>query len=155
MKSLVYALAGFLTCGAFAAEWRPSDSLLRAVRQVESNNGAWLYGDSGRSLGAFQMSRAAWEDVSAWRKARGFKVYSYGNHVMHSYINQVYAADYLTMIHSTLSRELRRTPTAGELYAAYNMGMANFAECNFRLEKVNPVTARKVRQIHALIAKES
>jgi hypothetical protein len=91
--------------------------------------------------------------VSGWRKARGLKVYSYSRHVMHSYINQTYAADYLTMIHGELSSKLRRAPTAGELYAAYNMGLSNFAECNYRLAKVNPVTARKCREIHAMMQK--
>src|SRR5687767_7327700 len=103
MKKIVLIMAGLIACQMTAlATWRPSDALLRAVRQVESNNGRELYGDGGRSLGAFQISEAAWVDVSAYRKARGQKVYSYDRHVMHGYINQVYAADYLTMIHSEL-----------------------------------------------------
>ena len=150
MKKAVYVLVGILTCQAFAAEWRPSDALLQAVREVESNNGRILYGDSGRSLGAFQMSQAAWLDVSAYRKARGLKVYSYNGHALHSYISRAYAADYLAMIHSELTRKLRRSPTVGEIYAAYNMGLANFADCDYRLAKVNPVTARKAQQVHAL-----
>jgi hypothetical protein len=155
MKKAVYALVGILAGETLAAEWRPSDSLLKAVREVESNNGRMLYGDSGKSLGAFQMTEAAWTDVSAWRRARGLKVYSYDSHALHSFINRTYAADYLSMLHSELSRKLRRAPTAGEIYAAYNMGLGNFAGCNYRLAKVNPVTARKARQIHNLIANAS
>jgi hypothetical protein len=150
MKKKLCILIGILTCQTFAAEWRPSDALLQAVREVESNNGRMLYGDSGRSLGAFQMSHAAWLDVSAWRRARGLKVYSYNGHALHSYINRTYAADYLSMIHSELTRKLRRAPTVGEIYAAYNMGLSNFAECDYRLAKVNPVTARKAEQVHSL-----
>jgi hypothetical protein len=145
-------LSALLACNAFAtSEWRPSTALLQAVRQVESNNGQLVYGDKGRSLGPYQLSRAAWTDISAWRRARGEKVYSYGQYAMHDYINQVYAADYLTMIHGELSRQLRRAPTAGEIYAAYNMGLAHFADCDYRLARVNPVTAQKCRAIHALI----
>jgi hypothetical protein len=151
MKKLVLVLVGLLACNVSATEWRPSDALLRAVRQVESNNGRRVYGDSGRSLGPFQLSEAAWVDVSAFRKARGLKVYSYEQHVLHAYINQAYAADYLAMIHGELSRKLKREPTAGEIYAAYNMGLGNFAECNYRLARVNPTTARKCREINQLM----
>jgi hypothetical protein len=156
MKKTLWILVGWLACDAFAANasgWRPSDALLRAVRHVESSNGRNLYGDGGRSLGHFQLSEAAWIDVSAWRKERGLKVYSYRSNVMHPYINQAYAADYLTMIHGELSRKYRRSPTVGEIYAAYNMGLSNFAECRYRLANVNPVTARKAREIHSLIEK--
>jgi hypothetical protein len=151
MKKLVLVLVGLLACTTYANEWRPSDALLRAVRQVESNNGRRVYGDSGRSLGPFQLSEAAWIDVSAWRKSRGLKVYSYEHHVLHNYINQAYAADYLAMIHSELSRKLHREPTPGEIYAAYNMGLANFRGCNYRLARVNPTTARKCQQINDLM----
>jgi hypothetical protein len=153
MKKLICALIGAIGCQSFAAEWRPSDALLRAVREVESANGQFLYGDSGRSLGPFQISEAAWADVSGWRKTRGLKVYSYKAHVMHAYINRAYAADYLAMIHGELSKKLKRAPTTGEIYAAYNMGLTNFAECGYRLAKVNSVTARKCRQIHAMVEK--
>jgi hypothetical protein len=152
MKKAICILIGFLAGGTFAAEWRPSDALLQAVREVESNNGRMLYGDTGRSLGAFQMSRGAWSDVSAFRKARGQKVYSYGQYALHSYVNRAYAADYLAMIHSELTRKLRRAPTVSEIYAAYNMGLANFAECQYRMANVNPVTARKAQQVHNLYA---
>src|SRR4051812_49270735 len=152
MTKLVLTLTGLLASQvfAFASEWRPSDALLKAVREVESANGRHLYGDGGKSLGAFQLSEAAWVDVSAWRRSKGLKVYSYQQYVMHSFINQAYAADYLSMIHMELSRKLGRAPTPAEMYAAYNMGLANFAECRYRLANVNPVTAKRARQVHAL-----
>ena len=151
MKKLVLVLAGLLAWNTYATEWRPSNALLRAVRQVESSNGRHLYGDSGRSLGAFQLSEAAWVDISAWRRARGLKVYSYDRHVFHNYINQTYAADYMAMIHAELSQKLRRAPTNAEIYAAYNMGLGNFQKCNYRLSRVNPVTARKCKEINYLV----
>src|SRR3954452_18771649 len=104
MKKLLYAVVIALAGQMYGAEWRPSEALMSAVRQVESDNGRILYGDSGKSLGAFQMSEAAWLDVSSWRQAHGLKVYAYENHALHNYINRVYAADYLSMIHNELTR---------------------------------------------------
>lgn len=158
MKKTLFILVGWVTWSSIAVNaasstWRPPDALLRAVRQVESSNGRNVYGDAGRSLGHFQLSEAAWIDVSAWRKTQRLKVYPYRSYVMHPYINQTYAADYLAMIHAELSRRYRRPPTAGEIYAAYNMGLSNFAECKYRLANVNPVTARKAREIHQLMEK--
>jgi hypothetical protein len=151
MKKLVLVLAGLLAWNSYATEWRPSNALLRAVRQVESSNGLRNYGDSGRSLGPYQLSEAAWVDISAWRKARGLKVYSYQGYVFHNFINQAYAADYMAMIHAELSQKLRREPTNAEIYAAYNMGLGNFAECNYKLSRVNPTTARKCKEINYLV----
>jgi hypothetical protein len=138
-----------------ATEWRPCKDFLRAVRFVESSNGAFKIGDNGQSLGDFQLSEAAWLDVSAWRKARGLKVYSYQNDVFHAFINRVYASNYLTILYGELSRKLGRAPTHGELYAAYNMGLATFASCDYRLSRVNPVTRAKARQIGQMLAAKS
>jgi len=153
MKKTLFVLIGLFGLELKATDWRPCDAFLKAVRQVESSNGRHLYGDGGRSLGAYQLSEAAWIDVSAFRRERGLKTYSYRRYVMHSYINQAYAADYLSMLHGELSRKLRRAPNPAEVYAAYNMGLGNFAECNYRMARVNPVTAKKARQVHAYVTK--
>src|SRR5687768_16609968 len=137
---------------AEATEWRPSEDFLRAVKFVESSNGLFKVGDNGQSLGDFQLSEAAWLDVSEWRKARRLKTYEYDKAVFHSFINRVYASNYLTILHSELSRRLGRAPDHGELYAAYNMGMAMFADCKFSLSRVNPVTRAKAEQIGAMLS---
>ena len=72
--------------------------------------------------------------------------------MFHSFINRVYASNYLTILHSELSRRLGRAPDHGELYAAYNMGMAMFADCKFSLSRVNPVTRAKAEQIGAMLS---
>ena len=143
-----------LGCSAVAeaTEWRPSEDFLRAVKFVESSNGLFKVGDNGQSLGDFQLSEAAWLDVSEWRKARRLKTYEYDKAVFHSFINRVYASNYLTILHSELSRRLGRAPDHGELYAAYNMGMAMFADCKFSLSRVNPVTRAKAEQIGAMLS---
>ena len=138
-----------------ASSWRPSERLLTAVRWVESCDGLFLYGDHGRSLGEFQLSEAAWLDVSLWRRGHGFRSYAYRRYVMNPQINRIYAADYLTIIHDELLRKLRREPTPGEMYAAYNMGLGSFASCRYRLARVNPITARKCQQINQALLHNS
>jgi hypothetical protein len=136
-----------LTQTMFGSPWRPSEDFLAAVCFVESSNGRFLHGDGGQSLGDFQISEAAWIDVSAWRKARKLPSYSYEHHVFNRRINRTYAADYLTILHGELTRNLKRAPTSGELYAAYNIGLSEFARCKFRLNRVNRVTRQKCQQI--------
>jgi len=137
--------------GTFADEWRPSERLLKAVRMVESCDGLYTYGDEGRSLGDFQLSEGAWLDVSSWRKAHGMKTYEYSHKVLNRQVNRAYAADYLALIHHELERAYKRPPSAGEIYAAYNMGLGKFANCRYQLQRVNRVTAKKCRAIHAFL----
>jgi hypothetical protein len=144
-----WLLISFLI-GSWSSEaslWRPNEKLLVAVRLVESSDGLYTYGDEGRSLGDFQLSEAAWLDVNTWRKSRGVQIYDYGRFVFNSRVSRLYATDYLTLIHSELSRKLRRPPNSGEIYAAYNMGLGMFGLCDYNLGRVNPVTARKCLQI--------
>jgi hypothetical protein len=103
---------------AYAAGWRPTERFLFAVRYVESSHGRFIYGDDGQSLGDFQISEAAWLDVSVWRKARGFPVYDYSRNVFDRKINRLYAADYLSILYSKLKKTLKRSPTAEEVYDA-------------------------------------
>jgi hypothetical protein len=153
MNQQILVLISVLSCSPLveANEWRPSDEFLRAVKFVESSNGKFKIGDNGQSLGDFQLSEAAWLDVSHWRKARGLKTYEYDKAVFHSFINRVYASNYLTILYSELTRKLGREPDHGELYAAYNMGLSMFAVCDYRLSRVNPVTRAKAKQISEML----
>lgn len=156
MKHIIL-LSTVLACsapswGTEATDWRPCDDFLKAVKFVESSNGLMKVGDNGQSLGDFQLSEAAWLDVSEWRKARRLKTYEYDKAVFHSFINRVYASNYLTILHTELTRKLGRQPDYGELYAAYNMGMTMFEGCNFSLSRVNPTTRAKARQIGEMLA---
>jgi hypothetical protein len=134
-----------------AKEWQPPEEFLRAVCFVESSNGQFVYGDSGRSLGDFQLSESAWMDVNNWRKARRLRTYSYDRHVFNSFINKVYASNYMSIIYAELSRKLGRQPTPGEVYAAYNIGLGTFAQCNYKLHRVNAVTRQKCELITELM----
>lgn len=140
------------TCNLFA-EWRPSDRFLHVVRQIESSDGRFIYGDDGRSLGDFQIRRGAWQDVNQWRKSRGLKTYDYQKNVFNKSISQVYAADYIALLHHQLQTQFKREPTPSEIYAAYNMGLTTFGEkCRFDLRRVNSVTAGKCQLIAELLS---
>ncbi len=148
----VLALLICLTAGqTMAANWRPNDRLLHAVRFVESSHGQFTVGDKGQSLGDYQLSEAAWVDVSAWRRARGLATYRYERHVWDRKVNRAYAADYLTILHTELSKRLGRAPTPAEIYAAYNMGLSSFAHCRYQIANINPITARKCDLISAMV----
>jgi len=135
-------------------DWTPSDSLLDAIRQVESSGGKFVYGDGGRSLGDFQMGRLAWTDVNRWRKARNLKQHNYITDVFKPAIAREYASNYLTILRAGLLKKLNREPTASELYAAYNLGLARFGkQCNYDIRRVNSTTARKCREIEAMISR--
>ena len=143
-----------LEVAALASEWRPTPGFLKAVRFIESSNGANTIGDNGDSLGEFQLSEAAWLDVNAWRRARGLKIYPYEEAVFHAYINRVYASNYMAILHSELTRKLKRPPTHGELYAAYNLGLSTFAQCDYKIQRVNPITRARCEQIETLLAEK-
>lgn len=136
---------------AFGSGWVPEERLLDAVCQVESAGGRYLYGDDGVSLGHFQMQKAAWADVSAWRERHELPTYNYQSNVLNPKISRIYAAGYLTIIHDRLQRLYDREPSASELYAAYNMGMSNFRKCKYDLANVNKVTLGKCRRIEAML----
>jgi hypothetical protein len=149
LKSVLWVLC-LSAVTVSATNWRPSDRLLNAVWTVESARGAFTWGDNGRSLGDYQLSEAAWTDVNAWRKNRNLRTYEYQKAVWDRRISRVYAADYLSILHGELRRRLSRAPTIPEIYAAYNMGLSSFAECNFDLANVNRVTAKKCQVVLAM-----
>ncbi len=141
----------WLAANVAAETWCPPEEFLHAVRFVESSHGRFTWGDRGRSLGEFQLSEAAWLDVTWWRKARGLPTYDYSVHVWNRQVSRAYAADYLALLRGELKRRMKRPPTVAEIYAAYNMGLSSFAECDYRLANVNPLTAKKCRQIMAML----
>lgn len=149
--SVCAVVLAFSFSSAFGGTWNPDERLLNAVCQVESSGGRYLYGDDGVSLGHFQMQKAAWADVSAWRKNRNLPAYNYRPHVLDPRISRIYAAGYLTIIHDRLQGHYKREPSASELYAAYNMGMSNFRKCDYALANVNKVTLGKCQKIEAML----
>lgn len=151
MKKLlttIFLSAGF-SMSLAATTWNPDNRLLDAVCQIESSGGRYVYGDGGRSLGPFQIQKAAWSDVSMWRKKRSLPIYDYRQDVLNPQINRIYAANYITIIYERLQNQYKRDPRPSEIYAAYNMGLNSFRKCNYDLTRINPVTAGKCRRLEA------
>lgn len=154
MKTLLIVALLFVARYSHGEEWKPSEELLDAIRQIESSGGKFVYGDGGRSLGDFQMGRAAWTDVNQWRKARKLKLYNYRTDVFKKDIAREYASNYLSILATGLRKKLRREPSASELYAAYNIGLRKFWEkSRYDINRINSMTARKCREIEQMIAR--
>ena len=155
MNSPLKALVLLISClgvTAHAHDWAPSQALLDGVRHIESADGRYIVGDHGQSLGEYQLSEAAWLDVSSWRKSRGWAVHPYEDHVWNPKVSRAYAAGYLRILHARLESTLKRCPTSAEIYAAYNMGFASFARCQYRLAQANSTTAKKSLELQAKVA---
>lgn len=152
-KQLLFLFALVVAVNSTAAAWRPSEQLLDAVCYIESGGGLFTWGDNGHSLGPYQMSRAAWLDVSRWRKGQGLPTFAYNDHVWIMKSSRTYAADYLAILHRALEQKqrLNRSPSAAEVYAAYNLGLSSFAKCRYQLASVNRRTAWKCEQIQTLV----
>lgn len=122
--------------------------LIHAVGFVESNNNPNAIGDSGAANGSFQMHRPAWADCSAWLKSQGFKATPYEQGVNDPTVSHYYAKIYLSLLHRQLARALDREVTAGDLYAAYNLGFTGYKRRGFDLSKCPSITQRAVAKLN-------
>ena len=123
-------------------------ALIHAVAMVESNNNHRAVGDQGKANGAFQMWKPAWSDCSRWLKKNGFKTTPYEKGVNDPTISHQYCKIYLSLLHSQLRRKMGRDPSAGELYAAYNLGVRGFERRGFQLDKTPEITQRAIVKLH-------
>ena len=119
-------------------------ALIHAVGMVESNNNHRAVGDQGKANGAFQMWKPAWTDCSRWLKKNGFKPTSYEKGVNDPNISHQYCKIYLSLLNSQLRRKMGRDPSAGELYAAYNLGVRGFERRGFQLDKTPEITQNAI-----------
>ena len=122
--------------------------LIHAVGFVESNNNLNAIGDSGAANGSFQMHRPAWSDCSAWVKSQGFKATPYDQGVNNPAVSHYYCKIYLSLLHRQLARALDREITAGDLYAAYNLGFTGYKRRGFDLSKCPTITQRAVAKLN-------
>ena len=122
--------------------------LIHAVGFVESNNNPNAIGDSGAANGSFQMHRPAWSDCSAWLKSQGFKATPYDQGVNNPAVSHYYCKIYLSLLHRQLARALNREISAGDLYAAYNLGFAGYKRRGFDLSKCPSITQRAVAKLN-------
>ena len=109
-------------------------NFLDKLAVIESGGNPQAIGDKGRSLGAYQLSEAAWCDVNGERKAKGLKLYPW-KYAHHPYISKIYAREYLQILQNDLRAALRRPPTEAELLSAYQSGITGFKRRGFSLNK--------------------
>ena len=133
--------------GAWQAEGtHVDDHFLDAVAAVESDNGRLLRGDSGRALGVYQLWEVTWDEVNRHRAESGKPVLDY-RCVWDPIISRQYAEEYLQLMEDRLARQLKRLPTPGELYAAYNLGFEGFARRDFRVDRCPTSTRRAIDRL--------
>jgi hypothetical protein len=112
------------------------------VATIESGGKATAIGDNGKAIGAFQLHKGAWSDVSRWRSLRGDVVYAY-IHASDAAISRIYATEYLQWLDRSLTRFYGRAATEGEIYAAYNCGLAAFTKRYHGNISETPKTTRR------------
>ena len=149
LLSTVVLLA--LPSGVRAVEW---DHVVRAIGIVESRMLHSSVGDGGESLGAWQIGRSAWADVSKVRRAQKRKVYPWKTGAHDPPVAASYAKDFLAILNRRLSNDLRRPPTVRELYAAFNIGLKGFEARGFRLDSCPEVTRNGADRV-ALMCSET
>ncbi len=132
------------------ADQNKMPTLLKLVAGIESSNNPQAVGDNGLARGEFQFHKAAWEQVSAQRKAQGKKAYAYA-YAHDRFVAHQYAEAYLTWISSDLERRLGRKPRAWEVYAAFNRGVGGFQSLGFRFDRLPKHTQRSCRSIAAAL----
>lgn len=118
----------------------PSDKLLVAIATVESGRKPWAVGDHGLAFGAFQIHKAAWADVNITRKESGKTQFAHAR-AFDPEISKEYAREFLAMLNLQLSQAMKRYPSPGETYAAYNLGVSGFSRRKFKMERC-PITTR-------------
>jgi len=121
-------------------------NLLTNLAWIESRNNDLAVGDKGRALGRYQMTEAAWCDVSALRKRQGLPIYEW--QAAHDPgIAREYACQYLGILSRQLRAALRRPPTDAELYCSYNLGFTGFQKRSFSLTTCPPATRRAAERM--------
>lgn len=119
---------------------------LDRVREIESSGNALAVGDRGRSIGAYQISRAAWSDVNVYRQQIGLPMLPYSA-AFNEKSARIFAAQYMIILRSRLAVALKRAPTDREIYAAFNCGFRRFKSHGFLLQNTPKTTQRAIQKI--------
>lgn len=106
-----------------------TDAFVRQVSLIESSHRASVVGDNGRSVGQYQLSRAAWTDAQIAQP--NLARFSYDRFATHPEVSKLVAKAYLKHLESGLARNGIKNPTPIQLYMAYNMGMGSAKRFGF------------------------
>jgi len=144
MNRLLSLLLAVASCEAKSLV---TSDLVHKVGIIESNLNENAVGDDGRSLGAFQISEAAWADAVAYNRvtagpydpllSSNWKVYAY------DYTTSHHAAELILKMHEERMIRNKVKPTPMKLYMAYNMGYKQASDFRFN----ENVTSGKRRAI--------
>jgi hypothetical protein len=134
MKSLLSILLAFASCEAKSIV---TSDLVHKVGIIESNIDEDAVGDNGRSLGAFQISEAAWADAVAYNRVTAGPhdphLSTEWRRWAHDYTMSHHAAELILKMHEERMIKNRIKPTAMKLYMAYNMGYSGAHQFNFNI----------------------
>lgn len=136
-----------LSASLLASEAVP-EAVVDAVLQVESG-GRNVSGDGGKARGPFQFHEEAWSDCSAVRRKAGLSVYRYSSASDPKKARE-YARTWLTVLSLRLTKDIGRKPFPGEVWLAYNLGYAGFAEYRFQWASVPEAKFTKARRVNSL-----
>lgn len=125
------------SAGSKEVEW---SRVIDAIGIHESRMLHSAIGDAGASRGAWQICRAAWDDVNKVRRAQKQNVYAWRIGAHNPVVARIYAREFLAMLTRNLALQLGRPPTVRELYAAYNIGFRGFKKRGFLIANCPMVT---------------
>ena len=131
-----YALLLALCIQAQAMEI--TDGFLQKVAIIESNEQCTSVGDSGASLGRYQIQRSAWQDACR-RNGENWK-YNKDNAFNYTMAHQV-ARWHFEWIAETLKKRGVKV-TEMSLYMAYNKGVAGASRLRFNTQINDPAMNR-------------
>lgn len=124
-----------------------TDRLLDAIAQIESSGRANAIGDGGKARGMFQLHRAAWEDARMAQPS--LAVYESGS--LNPVQARLAARTYLEILAARLQRATGNTPTAGQIYASFNLGFAGFKKRGFNLDNCPQVTIKAINKLERIL----
>ena len=132
------------------------DRFLKAVSLIESGGKPNAKGDYlkgvPRALGEFQFWRSTWDSVTAMRRSQGLPTKPYHTGATTS-LSTEYARTYLKWCEKGLKRNGVKSPTRGQIYAAYNCGLTSFKRRGCKLSRCPSHTQRAAERIERLCRK--
>jgi hypothetical protein len=144
MKRILTLLLAVASCEAKSIV---DSDLIHKVGIIESNLNEDAVGDNGRSLGAFQISEAAWADAVAYSRVTSEPhdpvLPANWKRGAHDYTLSHFAAELILKMHEARMLKNKIKPTPMKLYMAYNMGYNAAASFGFN----DNMTAGKRRAI--------
>lgn len=130
---------------------------LDALATIESGNRNHVTGDHGRSIGAYQFTRPAWNQASRLRAqslatlvGTNFQLYAY-RYARDPFIARLHADYYWRWIAEGLAVALNREPTPGEIYAGYNLGPSGFERRRNKVKFCPSITRAGALKIERLM----